>query len=131
MYKKRACAAGAVLGTVITSSSRPSKCIYSSHNKSIQIDQQYIFKKCTKHTNSRTDLLLGRKLRGPASRSIETLFFSMTRSERTHPPSRACFSISVTFADGKRRERWKAEESPVRPPPKTAILFGGIFYVIV
>jgi len=133
MYRKRAWAAGAVLGTVITLSSRLSRCIYTLRNSIRSANKQKKPKKkfrgAIKRTNSRTDLLLGRKVRGPASRSIETsssFTGILIRSERTHPPSRVCFSISFTFTVGNRRERWKAEESPVRPPPKTAILFGGI-----
>ena len=91
-----------------------------------QFNQQYKFQKTKYITNSRTDLLLGRKVRGPASRRIETFSLIFTRCERTHPPSRVCFSISVTLAVGKRRERWKAEESPERPPPKTAMFLGAI-----
>ena len=69
-------------------------------------------------------MLLGRKVRGPASRRMETFsLMTFTRCERTHPPSRDCFSISVIFVVGKRRERWKAEERPERPPPRTAMLF--------
>ena len=94
------------------------------------IQPSYIYKLLKKKTeyitNSRTDLLLGRKVRGPASRRIEIFSLIVTRCERTHPPSRVCFSINVTFVVGKRRERWKAEERPERPPPKTAMLFGGI-----
>ena len=95
-----------------------------NHRNSTTINKNW-----RRHTNSRTDLLLGRKVRGPASRRIEAFSLivgNFKRSERTHPPSRVCFSINVTFAVGKRRERWKAEESPDRPPPKTAICFGGI-----
>ena len=98
MYKKRACAAGAVLGTVMTLSSRLSRCIYISIRVTFERQKKA-------HTSSRTDLLLGRKVRGPASRRIEVLSLIVIRSERTHPPSRVCFSIKVTFAVGKRRAR--------------------------
>ena len=80
-------------------------------------------------TNSSVDLPLGLNVLGPPSKRILAVFpwssFTVTRSLLTHPPKRGPFSRSVIRAEGNRLDKWKAEESPVSPPPKTEMWVGG------
>lgn len=71
----------------------------------------------------------GLSVLGPASNNTLASVspdLTLTRLLRAHPPSVDAFSTIVTRTVGKRRERWNAEESPVKPPPSIAICVGGM-----